>query len=57
MILMGSTLEAPEKVALHGSGSNALPPPQAAPVDAIQVLLKHHLLETLTGTLAGLHPR
>jgi hypothetical protein len=57
MILMSSTLEAPEKVALHGSGSNALPPPQAASVDPIQVLLKDHLLEALTGALAGLHPR
>jgi len=57
MILTGSTLQAPEKVALHGSRSNALPPSQATPVDAIQVLLIDHLLETLTGSLAGLHTR
>jgi hypothetical protein len=56
MILTGSTLEVPEKVALHGSGSEALASAQTAPVDAIEVLLIDHLLETLTGSLAGLHP-
>ena len=30
---------------------------QAAPVDAIQVLLIDHLLEALTGSLAALHAR
>ena len=52
MILTGSTLQAPEKVALHGRGADALAPSQAAPVDAIQVLLIDHLLEALTGSLA-----
>ena len=54
MILTGSTSQVPEKITLHRSGSDALPPSQAAPVDAIEVLLKDHLLETLTGSLAGL---
>jgi len=55
MILAGSPLQAPEKVALDGSGSNPLASAQATPVDAIEVLLIDHLLETLTGSLTALH--
>ncbi len=55
MILTRSSLQTPEKVALYSGGANALPPSQAAPVDAIQMLLINHLLEALTGSLATLH--
>jgi hypothetical protein len=57
MILPGSTLEAAEKVALHGSGSDALASAEATPVDAIEVLLIHHLLEALAGSLVRLYAR
>ena len=54
MILTGTALQAPEEVALHGSGTNAFPLSQTASVDAVQLLLKDHLLETLTGSLERL---
>jgi hypothetical protein len=57
MVLTGSPLQAPENVALHRSGSDALATAQAAPVNAIQVLLIDHLLEALAGSLPGLHAR
>jgi hypothetical protein len=57
MILTGFPSQAPQKVTLHGSGRDALPPSQAASVDPIEVLLKDHLLETLTGPLGRLDPR
>jgi len=57
MILTGLPLQAPQKVALHGRGGDPLPPSQAASVDAIEVLLKDHILETLTGPLGRLDPR
>ena len=40
--------------ALHTGGSDALAPPQAASVDAVQVLLEDHLLEAFTGSLERL---
>ena len=55
MVLADLTLQAAEEVALHGSGPDAPPPAETTPVDAVQVLLKHHLLETLTGALEGLN--
>src|SRR5437763_15121041 len=55
MILVGAALKAPEKVALYGSGTDALTSTQATPVDAIEVLLMDHLLEALAGSLAGLN--
>jgi hypothetical protein len=55
MVLTRSSLEAPEKVALYRRRADALPPSQTAPVDAIQVLLIDHFLETLTGSLEGLY--
>jgi len=39
------------KVALHGSGANAFSPPQAAAVDAIEVLLKDGLAKGFAGAL------
>jgi hypothetical protein len=57
MILANATLEAAEKIALHRSGSDTLASTQAAPIDAIQVLLKDHFLEALAGSLAWLHSR
>jgi hypothetical protein len=57
MILAGSTVEAAQEIALHGSRSDSLPLSQPAPVNAIQVLLKDHLLETLTGPLTRLNAR
>jgi hypothetical protein len=57
MILTSLPLEVVEKIALHGSRSDALASAQATPVDAIQVLLINHLLETFTGSLPGLHAR
>jgi hypothetical protein len=57
MILTSLPLQAPQEVALHGRGGDALPSPQAASIDAIEVLLKDHLLETLTGPLERLDPR
>ena len=57
MILTSLPLKVAEKVALHGRGADALASAQATPVDAIQGLLIDHLLETLTGSLTGLHAR
>jgi hypothetical protein len=45
-----------QEIALDGGGANALPPAQATAVDAVQVLLKDHSLETLAGSLEGLNP-
>ena len=44
MILAGATLQAAQEIALYGGRSDALPPSQPAPVNAVQVLLKDHLL-------------
>jgi hypothetical protein len=55
VVQAGSTLQAPQKVALHGGGADALAPSQTAPVDAVEVLLINHLLETFGGSLAGLN--
>src|SRR6185369_13545480 len=57
VILSRLTLEAPQEVALHRSGSDPLASPQAAPVDPIQMVLIDHLLEALAGSLAPLYPR
>jgi hypothetical protein len=57
MILTGLPLQTPQKVALHAGGCDAFPPPQAASIDAIEVLLKDHLLEALTGPLERLDAR
>jgi hypothetical protein len=48
------TLQLMPEVALHGSRSDGLAPPQAAAVDAVQMLAEDHLLEGLAGALAGL---
>ena len=55
MILPRSPLQTAQEVALHGSGADPLPPSQAAPVDAVQVLLKDHLLKALAGPLERLN--
>jgi len=57
MILTGLPLQTPQKVALHGRGSDALALAETAPIDAVEVLLKDHLLETLAGSLRRLDPR
>ena len=54
MVLAGTTLEAAQKVALHGGGADALVSPQAAPIDAIQVMLKNHLLKAFAAALERL---
>ena len=41
------------KVPLHGGGANPFSPPQAAAVDAIQVLLKDGHAKRFAGPLAG----
>ena len=57
MILTRSPLQVTQEVPLHGGRPNPLAPSQATPVDAVQVLLVDHLLETFTGPLARLHAR
>jgi hypothetical protein len=57
MILAGATLQTTQKVPLDRGRSDALPPAQTTAIDAIEVLLKDHFLEALTGSLAGLHTR
>ena len=49
-------LEAAPEIALHRGRADSLPPPQAAAVNAIQVLTEDHLLERFTGPLVRLHP-
>jgi hypothetical protein len=55
MVLTGPALQAPQKIALHRGGSNALASAQTASVHAVQVLLINHLLEALAGSLARLN--
>ncbi len=55
MILVLAAVQAAEKVALYGGGANPFAPSQAAPVDAVQVLVKDPLLEALAGSLEGLN--
>src|ERR1051325_556170 len=57
LILPRTALQAPQKIALHGRRPDPFPAPQAAPIDAIEVLLEDHLLEALTGPLERLHAR
>jgi len=57
MILTGLPLQAPQEIALHSSGSDALALAETAPIDAVEVLLKDHFLETLTGPLGRLDAR
>ena len=56
MVLTGAALQPAQEVALHGGSRDALPPAQTAAVDAVQVLLKHHLLEALAGSLKRVNP-
>jgi hypothetical protein len=44
------------KVPLHGGRANPFSPPQAAAVDAIQVLLKNGLTKGFAGPLPGQNP-
>jgi len=57
MILAGSTFQVAQEVPLYRSRPDSFPTTEAAPVNAIQVLLIDHLLEALTGPLVGLHAR
>jgi hypothetical protein len=57
VVLAGATLEMAQEVTLHGGGADALAPPRATPVDAIQVLLVHHFLEAFACSLIGLNTR
>ena len=57
VILVGMLFEPAQEVALHGGGADALAAAETTPVDAVQVLLIDHLLETLAGSLKGLNAR
>ena len=56
MILASFSFQTTQEVALHGGRADALSPAQTTPVDAVQVLLKNHFLEALTGSLKRLNP-
>jgi len=56
MILASTPRQAAQKISLHGGGANAFASAEPAAVYAIEVLLKDHLLEALTGSLARLNP-
>src|SRR5262249_31200211 len=45
------------KVALHGGGADLFPPPQAAAVDAVEMLLVDRLLIRFAGSLTGKNSR
>jgi hypothetical protein len=57
VILACPTLQPAKEVALHGRCTDALTAAQAAAIDAIEVLLKDHLLKILAGSLEGLNAR